>query len=583
REDRIRELDVRLHEQLDRITDLTSRAAGLEIQLLATENRLDAQTHLTEAVQLKLAAELSEVARLKDLLETSGDRIQSLLQTVSEREQANREMEAELETRQQILLGKERDISDLESHLREGSDQLARAEALIREKESAISALGQQVADLQAVIQERTQRIGELETALLEKVRKVDSLNELLGRRDEEIRRLNNRMQALLTSLSWKITRPLRWSLDILFSIFYLFCPFGSKRWIIVKTLGRVLLHPVKFFREFHAGSLASFFGRLRSPGMEAHRQREQAAREASARPEPPRPPALKNQPGSRPVLPDHTEPEVLVVCFQTGQIPLTPCIRSVSEHSEKPFKFVVTGDLSFRDPEISDLAYLAPGEVAKLLESTSSIRYVMLLHPDVRLMPGTVRTCTETLEAAENRGIVVPQVWNADNMLESAGVVIWNDGCSSHFGTHEGPYDPEHLYLREVDTGDRFAMVKKQIFVWWVAGARYTADPWPFLLYDLSMAARWWGSTVVYQPLARVSVAHSEGFSFPEARETFYRKWQETLENNHLASSPDNLFLARERGQRKTYMLMIDHYVPTFDKDAGSRTMKAYMELFID
>ncbi|HPS63366.1 MAG TPA: glycoside hydrolase family 99-like domain-containing protein, partial [Bacteroidales bacterium] len=229
REDRIRELDVRLHEQLDRITDLTSRAAGLEIQLLATENRLDVQTHLTEDVQLKLAAELSEVSRLKDLLEASGDRIQSLLQTVSEREQANRELEAELETRQLILLGKEREISDLESHLREVSDQLARAEELIREKESAITTLGQQVADLQAVIQDRTQRIGELETALLEKVRKVDSLNELLGRRDEEIRRLNNRMQALLTSLSWKITRPLRRSLDILFSIFYFFCPFGSK------------------------------------------------------------------------------------------------------------------------------------------------------------------------------------------------------------------------------------------------------------------------------------------------------------------------------------------------------------------
>ena len=43
------------------------------------------------------------------------------------------------------------------------------------------------------------------------------------------------------------------------------------------------------------------------------------------------------------------------------------------------------------------------------------------------------------------------------------------------------------------------------------------------------------------------------------------------------------NPFRARERGQGKRYVLFVDHYVPTFDKDAGSKTTYQYLKMLTD
>lgn len=43
-----------------------------------------------------------------------------------------------------------------------------------------------------------------------------------------------------------------------------------------------------------------------------------------------------------------------------------------------------------------------------------------------------------------------------------------------------------------------------------------------------------------------------------------------------------ENVFKARDRSFNKKTILVIDHYVPQFDKDAGSRTVYQYLKLFI-
>src|SRR5690606_18740404 len=42
------------------------------------------------------------------------------------------------------------------------------------------------------------------------------------------------------------------------------------------------------------------------------------------------------------------------------------------------------------------------------------------------------------------------------------------------------------------------------------------------------------------------------------------------------------DVFWARERSKGRKTLLMVDHYVPQFDKDAGSRTTFQYLELFV-
>src|SRR5699024_7527810 len=56
--------------------------------------------------------------------------------------------------------------------------------------------------------------------------------------------------------------------------------------------------------------------------------------------------------------------------------------------------------------------------------------------------------------------------------------------------------------------------------------------------------------------------------------------KWRKELEKHNLLGQ--NVFKARERNRNKKTILVIDHYVPQFDKDAGSKTTFQYLKLFI-
>ena len=61
-----------------------------------------------------------------------------------------------------------------------------------------------------------------------------------------------------------------------------------------------------------------------------------------------------------------------------------------------------------------------------------------------------------------------------------------------------------------------------------------------------------------------------------------FCEKWQQILTQDHYPNG-ENVFLARERGRNAKVLLMVDHYVPQYDKDAGSRTVFQYLKLFAE
>jgi glycosyltransferase involved in cell wall biosynthesis len=166
---------------------------------------------------------------------------------------------------------------------------------------------------------------------------------------------------------------------------------------------------------------------------------------------------------------------------------------------------------------------------------------------------------------------------------LESAGVIIWNDGSVGLYGNGEDPGLPDYTYVRETDSGSRMAMIHRDLFMQWLA-LRYPAfDFESYVLHDLAMWIRSCSKQVIYQPEAIVYLyplllehVHSM------VPEKFLSHWKPVLENRHLEKFRRNMFMARERGQDRKYMLMIDYMVPLFDKDAGSRTMKCYIDLFL-
>ena len=110
----------------------------------------------------------------------------------------------------------------------------------------------------------------------------------------------------------------------------------------------------------------------------------------------------------------------------------------------------------------------------------------------------------------------------------------------------------------------------------------------------DLAFEVRRHGSRVLYQP--KSVVVHYEGISngtdvegsglkrYQKVnQEKFREKWAEELKKQSVNTGSPNPFRARERGQGKRYVLVVDHYVPTWDRDAGSKTTWQYLKMFLE
>ncbi|MEG7531611.1 MAG: glycosyltransferase, partial [Hungatella sp.] len=109
----------------------------------------------------------------------------------------------------------------------------------------------------------------------------------------------------------------------------------------------------------------------------------------------------------------------------------------------------------------------------------------------------------------------------------------------------------------------------------------------------DLAFAVRKAGYRVVYQPLSKV--IHFEGISngtdvegsglkrYQAANsKKLKEKWAEEFKLQRENNGNPDPFRARERSAGKDIILVIDHYVPTYDRDAGSKTTFQYLKMFL-
>ena len=99
----------------------------------------------------------------------------------------------------------------------------------------------------------------------------------------------------------------------------------------------------------------------------------------------------------------------------------------------------------------------------------------------------------------------------------------------------------------------------------------------------DLAFRLRDRGLKVLYQPRSRI--VHHEGVTHGRSltgsmkscqvrnQRTFQERWLSVLSHQHLPNG-EHVMRARDRARERDVILVIDHYVPEPDRDAGSRTM---------
>ena len=270
-------------------------------------------------------------------------------------------------------------------------------------------------------------------------------------------------------------------------------------------------------------------------------------------------------------------------------------CLRSIAESwfESLDVQFVVVDDGSTDGTahlisRLNGVDYIRSGKnegfVASCNRGAALARgtYVCFLNNDTVVRDGWLDHLVTTAESDGTIGIVGAKLVYPDGLLQEAGGIIWRDATGWNVGRNESPDDPRYNFLRDADYVSGAALlVRKELFDR-VGGFSTTFAPAYYEDADLCFSVRSLGYRVVYQPKA--VVIHEEGRSAGDAetgakrfqeinRPKFREKWAAELER-HLENGRANVPVASRRGKPGRTILVIDSYVPLYDRESGSQRM---------
>lgn len=217
--------------------------------------------------------------------------------------------------------------------------------------------------------------------------------------------------------------------------------------------------------------------------------------------------------------------------------------------------------------------------------------KYICFLNNDTEVHPGWLRKLVDLMDAREEIALAGPKLVYPDGRLQEAGGIIWNDASAWNYGKYDDTEKPDYNYLKEVDyISGACLLVRKSVWEE-LEGFDTQFIPAYYEDTDLAMRVRKLGFKVYYQPLSVVT--HYEGISNgcdehsgikkyqTINQQKFCQKWSHELQ---VDCSPNgiNVFFHRDHSLHQKHLLVIDHYVPMYDQDAGSRSTFSYLKLFV-
>lgn len=292
----------------------------------------------------------------------------------------------------------------------------------------------------------------------------------------------------------------------------------------------------------------------------------------------------------------------IIIPCYNQIEYTASAVLSILESKSKLSYEIILADDFSLIDDykifrDISPLIkVIRPNKNQGFLKNCNFAadhaqgEYLVFLNNDCLPVPGWLDSLVQTAESDSSIGIVGSKLLNTDGSLQEAGGIIWRDASGWNYGRGKNPLAPEYNYTKEVDycTGASFCIRKS---IWSeMGGFDEHFAPAYYEETDLSFRLRAKGYKTVYQPNSLA--IHLEGISNGTDlgagmkrhqvvnREKFLQRWHEVLERDHFVNGSHERF-ARDRSKYKRHMLFIDHYLPEYDRDAGSKQMLAYLRLF--
>lgn len=300
----------------------------------------------------------------------------------------------------------------------------------------------------------------------------------------------------------------------------------------------------------------------------------------------------------------EQDNPKVSIIVPVYNQFGYTyNCLRSILEHSRGVRYEVIVADDCSTD-QTKKLERIVSG--ITVLHNTTNLKfllncnqaaekargeYILFLNNDTQVQPNWLQPLVGLLERDENIGMVGSKLVYPDGRLQEAGGILWKDGSAWNYGHLMNPESPEYCYVKEADYISGAAIMIRASLWREIGGFDTLFAPAYYEDTDLAFEVRRHGYKVYLQP--KSIVVHFEGISNGcdvnsglksyqlLNHEKFYHKWEDVLRKEHFENG-ENVYLAKDRGQNRKQILVVDHYVPNFDRDAGGRCTYMYIKLML-
>jgi GT2 family glycosyltransferase len=424
--------------------------------------------------------------------------------------------------------------------------------------------------------------------ALTKEQKKSECLYSLKLENDQSIKELKKEINDLRKSASWIITYPFRLFANILLSPFYLFKNTTTDLKLGIELLKREGLKPFIYRVLWYVR------GKRLNEDIYLHQNKKDLIKT-------PLPSNTKKSILGAPVC---QEPQVSIIIPVYNQWDYTyGCIQSIIENSKNVnYEIIVADDVSTDETQnikdfIKNIVVLRNGENLKFVKNNNNAakhakgKYLLFLNNDTLVHDNWLKPMTDVFENFDNVGIVGSKLIYPDGRLQEAGGIIWDDASGWNYGRLDDPEKPEYNFVRECDyVSGASLMIKKELWNQ-LNGFDEHFSPAYYEDTDIAFRARKTGYKVMYQPLSVIT--HFEGISNGkdvseglkkyqvDNADKFYKRWNETLKKEQFTNS-EHVFLAKDRSRNNKQVLIIDHYVPHFDNDAGSRSTYSYILLLL-
>jgi O-antigen biosynthesis protein len=419
-----------------------------------------------------------------------------------------------------------------------------------------------------AVLKQRTEDVQQMQASARNDARHIAHLDSELSR--------------IVSSRSWRYTRPLRGAIRVARIV-----PRA------IRTTGRILTNDRDAFargwrillKEGIRGVLNRARREIRKSSIAQVQQAAQPLAERAIHP-------LSLPTSDAPLL------SILIPVYEQHQTTFN-CLASLAEHFPNVATEIVIADDTSPTPASEVLATVSGvrfvrqsenlGFIGNVNEAAKTCRgeFLLILNNDTIACVSAIDSMIATFTSQQNVGLVGAKLLNADGTLQEAGGIVWRDGSAWNWGRGANPLDPRFNFLRDADYCSGAAlMLRREVFAS-LGGFDEHYLPAYYEDTDLSFKIRERGLRVVYQPHAMFY--HLEGVShgkdpkvgiksYQEKNQIkFCERWKNTLAT-HRANGDEPSLEARRT--TKGCVLIVEACMITPDQDSGSIRLQNVMQM---